>query len=198
MSHIQTFVDQLLALDHIRQEDLVAALQQLEVFDANELAAKAVKPHASKEHPYGRHVIFANPRLEVMVASWRRGFPCAPHDHGDAVSAIKVLRGRSHHRGFCIQDNQLNMVFTERKNAGDILLCAPYQIHAMGDDAAEERLVTLHMYAGSIDNMVVYSDTHTHLVSGQAGAWVPVDEPEQELSVRSGHCGRAELDFAGK
>lgn len=193
MSRIQTFVDQLLALDHIRQEDLVAALQQLEW--SGDLISES---DISKEHPYARHVLFANPRLEVMVASWRRGHPCAPHDHGNAVSAIKVLKGRSHHRGFCIQDNQLNMVFSERKSSGDILLCAPYQIHAMGDDAAEDRLMTLHMYAGSIENMIVYSDTHTHLVSGQAGAWLPVDEPEQELNVRTGHCERAEFNFVDK
>ena len=32
-------------------------------------------------------------------------------------------------------------------------------------------LVTLHAYAGSIDDMVVYSDTETLIVSGACGAW---------------------------
>ena len=185
---IQALVQNLLALPQIQQADLEASLRQLDLLNVD-----IPEPEHTRHTPYARHVLFANEQLEVMLASWRRDFPCAPHDHGDSYSAIKVLRGRSHHRGFAIKNNRLTEVFSERKSTNDILVCQPKQIHAMGDDNDTETLVTLHLYAGSIDDMLVFSKTHSHLVSGQAGAWLPVDSPEYLLKQAEGHYGRDDL-----
>lgn len=187
---IQNLVDRLLALEHIAQQDMIEALETLDL-------SVLILPELTKPsgHPYSRKVLFANHRLEVMLASWGREFPCAPHDHGGSLSAIKILRGRTHHRGFSIKANKLEEVFSERKSVGEILRCDPYQIHAMGDDSDHASLLTLHLYAGSIDDMLVYSDTHTHLVSGEAGAWLPVDSPEHQKCEFLGHCDRSTLAF---
>ena len=84
---------------------------------------------------------------------------------------------------------------SERKETGDVLLCPPKQIHAMGDDEAEDVLVTLHAYAGSIDDMVVYSETETLIVNGACGAWVP--EVESNIFGRSlGHIPRDEVRYS--
>ena len=183
--HIQSLVGRLLELPHIQQSDLEQALLS---YDLSHVSLPVPEDH--RPRPYARQVFFANDHLEVMLAAWQRDFPCAPHDHGHSYSAIKVLQGRSLHRGFAIREQQLTEVFSERKSAGEVLLCQPYQIHAMGDDNDTSPLVTLHLYAGSISDMLVFSDDQTHLVSGQAGAWLPVDRPEYLLNERYGHHHR--------
>jgi cysteine dioxygenase len=185
---INHHAERLLKLKDIRTVDLIEFLQAIEIDD--ELLSQLMHPDST--HPYGRRVFLNHPRLEVMVATWTRGVPCAPHDHHDSRSAIRVLQGRSHHRMFQCRTGQLKETLSERKGKGDVLLCPPYQIHAMGDDNAEVPLVTLHVYTGSIDSMVVYSDTETFIVSGGCGAWVP--EAECDVIARcQGHVLRQEV-----
>ena len=175
----------------IRTKDLVDFLRTIELTPSEIQALK----YPDTLHPYGRKVLYNHPRLEVMVATWTRGVSCAPHDHHDSRSAIRVLQGRSHHRMFKCIEGELVEILSERKEAGDILLCPRRQIHAMGDDDAEDVLVTLHAYAGSIDDMVVYSDTETLIVSGDCGAWVP--EVESNIFGRSlGHVPRDEVIYS--
>ena len=140
-------------------------------------------------------MLFNHPRLEVMVATWTRGVPCAPHDHHDSRSAIRVLQGRSHHQMFQCKEGGLVETLSERKEEGDVLLCPPRQIHAMGDDGAQDVLVTLHAYAGSIDDMIVYSTDETLIVSGACGAWVP--EIESNIFGHDpGHVTRDEVRYS--
>ena len=188
IEQIQNHADRLLALKEIRTVDLIEFLQAVEIEDVQ--LSQLI--HPDSKHPYGRRVLLNHPRLEVMVATWTRGFPCAPHDHHDSRSAIRVLQGRSHHRMFQCRMGGLKETLSERKGKDDVLLCPPYQIHGMGDDNAEEPLVTLHVYTGSIDNMVVYSDTETLIVSGACGAWVP--DAECDVIARcQGHVLRQEV-----
>ena len=183
---IKNHAEKLLKLNDIRTVDLIDFLKAIEISDISELV------HPDVDHPYGRRVFLNHPRLEVMVATWTRGVPCAPHDHHDSRSAIRVLQGRSHHRMFQCRMGQLQETLSERKEVDEILLCPPYQIHAMGDDNAEKPLVTLHVYTGSIDNMVVYSETETLIVSGACGAWVPKDA--RDVVARcDGHVLRQEI-----
>ncbi len=185
---IEMYADRLLSQSEIRTQDLITLLKSVEV-SSSEIQA-LMQPDV--EHPYGRRVFLNHPRLEVMVATWTRGTPCAPHDHHGSRSAIRVLQGRSHHRMFQCQNGRLVETLSERKEADDVLLCPPYQIHAMGDDGAEQPLVTLHAYAGSIDNMVVYSDTDTLIVSGACGAWIP-DQEKDILARVNAHVDGAAL-----
>jgi cysteine dioxygenase len=187
LDSIQRAFKTLISLPQIETEDLVQALQGIEIGD--EELASLLK--VSIEHPYGRHVLFENDRLEIMIAVWQRGFPCAPHDHGEANSAISVLRGRSCHKGYQLNDNKLEIVFSEKKSVGEIITCKPFQVHAMGDDNGSAPLVTLHFYSGAIETMLVYTDTETHMVSGDAGAWFPVNEEEQLLNSLEGHVSRS-------
>ena len=175
----------------IRTKDLVEFLKTVELTPSEIEALK----HPDLLHPYGRKVIFNHPRLEVMVATWTRGVPCAPHDHHESRSAIRILQGRSHHQMFQCVNGMLVETLSERKEVGDVLLCPPRQIHAMRDDEAEVTLVTLHAYAGAIDDMVVYSETETLLVNGACGAWVP--EVESNILGRiGGHVPRDEVGYS--
>ena len=175
----------------IRTSDLVDFLRTVQL-TSSEIEA-LMSPDSM--HPYGRKVLFNHPRLEVMVATWTRGISCAPHDHHESRSAIRILQGRSHHRMFQCREGELVETLSERKEANTILLCPPRQIHAMGDDGADNVLVTLHAYAGSIDNMVVYSETETLIVSGSCGAWIP--EAEDNILGRIvGHVPRDEVGYS--
>lgn len=175
----------------IRTKDLIGFLRTIELTSSEVECLK----FPDSMHPYGRQVLFNHPRLEVMIATWTRGMPCAPHDHHESRSAIRILQGRSHHRMFHCIDGELVETLSERKEKGDVLLCPPRQIHAMGDDAAEDVLVTLHVYAGSIDNMVVYAENETLIVSGSCGAWVP-ETQVNILGHSIGHVPREEVHYS--
>lgn len=133
-------------------------------------------PDATK--PYGRDVLFETEHLEAMVATWTRGVWCAPHDHGGSVGGVRVLRGAARHRIHRLRGGTLELVREERVAAGAVLSCGADLVHAMADGGADESLMTLHLYAGPIDHMVVY-DLQRHrtlVVDGGCGAWVPDDE----------------------
>lgn len=156
--------------------DLVGALRDVELGDGQ----VARLERADGAHPYGRRVLFAQPRVEAMVATWTRGVDCAPHDHGGSVGGVKVLRGRARHRVWQVVDGELVQVAEEVKEAGEVMACGADLVHSMGDDGHADSLVTLHFYTDSIDHMVVYdlAGRRTLVVDGGCGAWVPDDQPE--------------------
>jgi len=187
---IQMACEKLVVQEEIDTSDLIGFLNALMLSD-NEIENLMMEDVA---HPYGRQVLFNHPKLEVMLATWTRGMPCAPHDHGGAKSAIRVLKGASHHRVFKLEEGMLKEAYSELCEADEILLCGPKQIHAMGDGNAEDVLVTLHAYSGSIPNMVVYSDTDTYIVNGACGAWIP-EQKNDILCHKSGHFWRRDLNM---
>lgn len=129
-------------------------------------------------HPYGRNVLLETDCVEGMVATWTKGTWCLPHDHGGSVGGVRVLRGRAHHRVFAVRDGRLELVKEERVEAGQVMQCGSELVHAMRCDGAEQGLMTLHLYAGPIDHMVVYDEDETLVVDGGCGAWVPTEQPE--------------------
>ena len=167
--HIEEECREVLNQSEIRTVDLIRLLNGIKLTAQD--VHKLMEIDLAK--PYGRKLLFNHSRLEVMVATWTRGFPCVPHDHSSSRSAIRVLQGRAHHRLFRIEENQLIEKSSESKSLNEIIRCSPLQVHAMGDDAAEQSLVTLHAYSGKIDNMIIYAQGSSMLVSGQCGAWVP-------------------------
>ena len=137
--------------------------------------------------PYGRNVVLDTAHVEGMVATWTRGVWCAPHDHGGSIGGVRVLRGTAKHRIFQLRGGRLDLVREERVRAGQVLTCGPDLVHAMADGGAEDSLMTLHLYAGPIDHMVVYDveGDRTLVVDGGCGAWVP-DDPSQIRAIHPG------------
>ena len=140
-------------------------------------------------HPYSRLVLLNEPRLEVMMARWTPDIPCHPHDHGDAHSAILVLKGCSEHTRYQLKDGVLTSVLTEYKKTGDVILCGPHQIHSM---KSYPDLITLHLYTTSIDNMLVFdmNTPSTYLLDGGCGAWLPVDDIQGVIAKIDGYVSR--------
>jgi len=170
-------------------QDLVSLQRAAEIATVTLDALREPDP----AHPYGRKVLLGGDGIEVMVATWTRGVPCVPHDHGGALGAVKILQGRARHRIWKVEDGALRLVREHVAEAGELLACGADLIHSMGDDGADAPLMTLHMYTPTIDFMVVY-DQHaerTLVVDGDCGAWLP--PPERIRDARGGILRRAEL-----
>jgi len=150
----------------------------------------ALLAHPDPQHPYGRRPLFSNDLLEVMVATWTPGVSCAPHDHGGSFGVVRVLRGRSCHRVWKVEDGELSIHKQEHVGVGGVMVCGSDMVHSMGDDGDDESLITLHLYTRSIFHMVVYDqmNTSTLVVDGQVGAWIP-DEPSMIWARREGFVG---------
>jgi cysteine dioxygenase len=146
--------------------------------------------------PYGRNVILAGVDAEVMVARWTRGTPCAPHDHGGSVGAVRVLQGEAIHRVWSLEGGSLRCRLEERVTPGKVLACGPGLIHSMEDGGAEEPLATLHVYSGAIPFMTVYdlAKERTLRVDPCCGAWIP-DTSLIQATV-AGFVPRAHLETA--
>jgi len=153
---------------------------------------------ADPTRPYGRNSLFANDHLEVMVATWTRGTPCLPHDHGGAHGAVRVLQGQANHRVWRIRNGALEEALAEQASPGDVLACGPHLVHSMSDSGAEDTLMTLHLYTAAIEHMVVYDVDagDTCVVEGNCGAWIPDANSGQLRSRNPGIHRRIELRAA--
>ena len=189
LEQIKVQSQKILSKTEIKSPDLISLLNSIEITSADLKEYHQPDPH----NPYGRRVLLNDPRLEIMLATWTKGHPCAPHDHADSDSAIRILQGRARHHFYEIREEKLIKIFSEKKCKGEVLLCAPKQIHAMGDDGLELPLMTLHVYSASIPNMLVYDRNRTLLVKGEYGAWVPKDK-RYILKSKEGHLYREELE----
>ena len=143
------------------------------------LTSEEVDPlvKADPSRPYGRHVFLSSPEVEGMLATWTPGMACAPHDHGGASGAVRVLRGICLHHTWALRSGGLVLERTEAHGPGEVLVCEPDLIHSMADGGGESPLVTLHVYLGTIEHMLVYDvpGYRTLAVEGDFGAWVPDD-----------------------
>jgi cysteine dioxygenase len=182
---MDSLVDRCRALADADEPTLESLMEALREGDP---AAALALARADSRHPYGRRVFLETDRVEGMIAAWTRSFPCAPHDHGGSVGAVRVLAGEVVHRMWSVVDGKLRLAAEERRGTGDILLCGAHLVHSMMDGGAEEPLVTLHLYTNPIDHMVVYDTAveQTFVVQGQCGAWIPRDAPELVRSVVDG------------
>jgi cysteine dioxygenase len=158
---------------------ILAALPPAPDAETLEAAARrlaAVVPTDGEEpaegRPYGRAVLYADERAELMRATWARAAWCAPHDHGGSHGVVVVLRGRAEHRAYGVGGEAGPVATAE---AGDAIRVDPSLVHAMRDGGGEQALVTLHLYAGPIREMRVYDAAagRTLRVDGRCGAWAP-------------------------
>ncbi|MFT7520838.1 MAG: quercetin dioxygenase-like cupin family protein, partial [Kiritimatiellia bacterium] len=171
---VQDLLNRCLAVSErvgLRLSDLMLALSG--DIDGAEIDAMCI---ADPEHAYGRHVLLDGEFSEIMIASWTRGVRCAPHDHGGSVGAVRVLRGEGLHRVWTIKNGLIQLVLEEVVRPGDIVSCGPDMVHSLGDNGAQDKLATLHMYAGPIAAQTVYDVAANRTLVVGGGAWVPGPE----------------------
>ncbi len=137
------------------------------------LAGLAAPPTGGR--PYGRRVLHAGPRGEIMLAAWRDGARSAPHDHGGAGGLVLVLAGRFEERVFEGHGRGLGaIVGTHSFGAGDHAAVPPERIHDMGCVAGPG--LTLHLYPGAAGVARVFDAARSTTFHVRGGAWLPPDE----------------------
>ncbi|HEY1696486.1 MAG TPA: hypothetical protein VGG39_30200 [Polyangiaceae bacterium] len=149
-----------------------AALLQLVDACAHALAGARVPPCDGE--PYGRTILHATPRGEVMLATWRAGRRCAPHDHGASRGRVVVLEGAFTETVFGWAGEALERRAALAASAGAVLGVEEGLVHAMRCDAPG---ATLHVYVPRVDAMRVHDleARETIVVAESCGAWVPRD-----------------------
>jgi hypothetical protein len=134
--------------------------------------------------PYGRCVLWADAEGEVMLASWRKGAACAPHDHGHAEGMVVVLDGRFTEVAYDAPPHGLLTMRRRAASVGDVVRVPPGLVHEMRAETCGNATplrasggLTLHVYVPGIHAMKVYdrATRATLEVADGCGAWVPAD-----------------------
>ncbi|HEX7826819.1 MAG TPA: cysteine dioxygenase family protein, partial [Mycobacterium sp.] len=134
------------------------------------LAAIATAPKPGE--PYSRSILRVDDQVEIMVARWRPGHRCAPHDHGGAGGFVIAVEGDFQERRFRWEGAQLVAAETTTYSAGEAIGITADDIHDM---AAEAGGVSLHFYSLPAPGMRLFDMERAEVVElvGNYGAWIP-------------------------
>lgn len=130
--------------------------------------AKAPRPG----EPYSRTILRADEQVEIMVARWRPGHRCAPHDHGGTGGFVIAVDGTFHERRFRWEGAQLVVAETSTRAEGEAIAITADDIHDMGTDAGG---VSLHFYSPPAPGMRLFDMERSEVLElvGNYGAWIP-------------------------
>ncbi|MEV0673354.1 methyltransferase domain-containing protein [Mycobacterium sp. NPDC050441] len=134
------------------------------------LAALASEPNDGE--PYSRTILRVDDDVEIMLARWRPGHRCAPHDHGGAGGFVIVLEGRFEERRFGWDGPQLTVTSSAEHLAGAVTSITSDVIHDM---AGLDGGLTLHFYSPPATSMRVFDLDRSEMLEliGNYGAWIP-------------------------
>jgi cysteine dioxygenase len=138
-------------------------------------ALELAEPAPADGTPYSRRILFSSPLGDAMVAGWRAGARCLPHDHSGAHGVVTVLKGRFFEQAYQLRDGFRAVGGENEFATGDFRLVVPGEIHSL---RAEAGGITLHLYAPPIRGMRIYDETSRtiYTVADDCGAWIPRDE----------------------
>ena len=111
---------------------------------------------------YARNLVCRTPSFELLVLCWRPGHESTIHDHAGSLNAIRVYRGELTSRIFVPAAGRpagtgpVELVAEERVKPGGWTGVDRGGIHQLVN-TAEEDLVTVHVYAPPLTELVVYS-----------------------------------------
>jgi SAM-dependent methyltransferase len=138
-----------------------------------QLAAAA--PTANPGEPYSRMVLRVDDEVEIMLARWRPGQRCAPHDHGGAGGFVILLEGTFIERRFDWDGQELVATHTATLPAGAVTSITSEVIHDM---VAPEGGLSLHLYSPPANSMRVFDLDRREVLElvGNYGAWIPAED----------------------
>ena len=115
------------------------------------LAEAAKLPNEGE--PYSRSILRADDKVEIMLARWRPGHSCAPHDHGGAGGFVIPIEGTFVERRFGWDGPELVVAEHATRPEGVPIRIASEDIHDM---TAGARGLTLHFYSPPASSMRVF------------------------------------------
>ena len=144
-------------------EDCLFELVQRLVIDTGLLA-----PHIQfNPDGYARNVLFRDDKLEVICLCWEPGQATAVHSHGRSFGVAYVHEGTLLVTGYRRLDRgeepgkaSLQASSEILATVGSLTMDRVGSIHRLGNPShATRRAVSLHFYAGPLDEMEVYDLT---------------------------------------
>ncbi|OBJ98595.1 hypothetical protein A5638_09415 [Mycolicibacterium fortuitum] len=134
-----------------------------------ELATMAADPKDGE--PYSRTILRVD-EVEIMLARWRPGQRCAPHDHGGAGGFVIVLQGGFEERRFDWDGPRLTVTTSTEHHTGGVTSITSDVIHDM---AGLDGGLTLHFYSPPATSMRVFDLDRSEMLElvGNYGAWIP-------------------------
>lgn len=134
------------------------------------LATMATAPNDGE--PYSRTILRVDDNVEIMLARWRPGHRCAPHDHGGAGGFVIILEGRFEERRFGWAGPRLTVTGSAEHLAGAVTRITSDVIHDM---AGLDGGLTLHFYSPPATSMRVFDLDRSEMLElvGNYGAWIP-------------------------
>jgi predicted metal-dependent enzyme (double-stranded beta helix superfamily) len=161
---------------HFSLDDFVAAMAHLSVENLtigilHQLAGDLdVRDDLIREHIhftsdcYTRNLVCRTPRFDMLVLCWKPGHVTTIHDHAGSLNVTRVLQGRLTSRLFVpggrpTPDRCLvRLASEETLGPGDFSLVDRAEIHQLAN-TSDGDLVTLHVYARPLRDIVVYDPT---------------------------------------
>ena len=141
----------------------------------------ALAPTTS-DRPYGRSIVPTDSGTEIMIARWRAGASCAPHDHGGSHGFVIPLRGAFEETRYQWRGNTLVALAPIARPANVAFAVDDGLIHAMQASALHDDAVTLHVYAPAPTHMRLFDLVAQTAITvvGDAGAWLSDDHRVSE------------------
>lgn len=114
------------------------------------------------ENTYARNLVCRTPAFELLVLCWRPGHESTIHDHAGSLNAIRVYRGELASRVFVPAAGRpagtgpVELLAEERVTPGGWTGVDRGGIHQLLNSTVDD-LVTVHVYAPPLTELVVYS-----------------------------------------
>ena len=125
--------------------------------------------------PYSRKILRVDHEVEIMLARWRPGSRCAPHDHGGSGGFVIAVEGAFQERRLRWDGPRLVVAESAIRPQGAAIPITPEVIHDM---AAAAGGLTLHLYSPPPPSMRVFDLERAEALElvGNYGAWIPQDD----------------------
>jgi predicted metal-dependent enzyme (double-stranded beta helix superfamily) len=151
--------------------EFAALAQRLDLDEA--LVASHVRFH---DDHYARNLVCRTPQFELLVLCWKPGQASTIHDHAGALNVTRVYAGSLTSRQFRrrsggsgvvevggaasgeLPDGPVDLVHEEVFAGSGAAIVDRGEIHQLANDSDRD-LVTVHLYAPPLQDIVVYSRT---------------------------------------
>lgn len=138
-------------------------------------ALSALAGEPGDGEPYSRSILRVDDQVEIMLARWRPGHGCAPHDHGGAGGFVIAVEGDFSERRFGWAGTRLAVTEQFARRQGGAIPISPDVIHDM---SAPSGGLSLHLYSPPPAGMRVFDLERAEVLElvGNYGAWIPSGE----------------------
>ncbi|MBM7656246.1 cysteine dioxygenase [Neobacillus cucumis] len=122
-------------------------------------ASKNIAPYIKEpnQYPYGRHVIYKNDVLEVIVINLPPDKETAIHDHGESIGCAMVLEGEVLNTIYHLNEHKIERSSSYLVQHGECFFSKPGLIHKL-TNSQSERMISLHVYSPPLQNMATFQE----------------------------------------